>query len=280
MRKMKTGIGLLLMALVSISITSCKDNAGLSENNDFESDKNGRIQLYAEERSNDEIVPGNKKEAKSGYVDFTETAKKVLDAVVHIRSTQLSPGESPGSQPRELPEFFRDFFGDRFHTPEKMPQQPMFGSGSGVIIDGKQGYIVTNNHVINNAKELQVTLHNNESYKAAVIGTDPTTDIALLQIKGENLKQLSFVDSDDVEIGEWVLAVGNPFSLYSTVTAGIISAKARNININPEKFAIESFIQTDAAINPGNSGGALVDLDGRIVGINTAIASSTGSYSG
>jgi Do/DeqQ family serine protease len=181
--------------------------------------------------------------------------------------------------PRQLPDFFRDFFGDRFQMPENMPQQPMFGSGSGVIID-KKGHIVTNNHVINNATELEVTLHNNETYKAIVIGADPATDIALLQIKGDNLKALSFFDSDDVEIGEWVMAVGNPYSLYSTVTAGIVSAKARSININHEKFAIESFIQTDAAINPGNSGGALVNLDGKVIGINTAIATRTGSYTG
>lgn len=139
---------------------------------------------------------------------------------------------------------------------------------------------MNNYHVINNAQELEVTLHNNETFMATVIGADPNTDLALLQIKGENLKQLSFVDSDKVEIGEWVLAVGNPYSLYSTVTAGIISAKARNININPDKFAIESFIQTDAAVNPWNSGGPLVYLDGRVVGINTAIASRMGSYSG
>lgn len=263
------------MALVSVSITSCKDVNGLPENSD-----NERLQLYAEETSNEKTSKNDITEGKGGPVDFTETAKKVLDAVVHIRSTQTSPNENTDNQLRELPEFFRDFFGDRFQTPENIPQQQMYGSGSGVIIDSDKGYIVTNNHVINNATELEVTLHDNETYNATVIGTDPTTDIALLQIKGDNLKALSFVDSDDVEIGEWVLAVGNPYSLYSTVTAGIISAKARNININPEKFAVESFIQTDAAINPGNSGGALVNLDGQIIGINSAIASRTGSYTG
>jgi len=160
-----------------------------------------------------------------------------------------------------------------------MVPRPKVGTGSGVIINEK-GYIVTNNQVIDNAEEIEVTLYDNESYKATVIGTDPTTDLALLQIKADDLKTMSLVNSDDVEVGEWVLAVGNPLGLNSTVTAGIVSAKARNININRDRFAVESFIQTDAAINPGNSGGALVNLDGNLVGINTAIASRTGTYTG
>lgn len=213
-------------------------------------------------------------------LDFTETSKKVLDAVVHIKSTQT--GAFYGNQKaRELPDPFKEFFGDMFkgQSPEGMQSQPRVGTGSGVIINDK-GYIVTNNHVIDNADEIEVTLYDNESYKATVIGTDPTTDLALLQIKADNLKTMSLVNSDDVEVGEWVLAVGNPLGLNSTVTAGIISAKARNIHINKDKFAVESFIQTDAAINPGNSGGALVNLDGNLVGINTAIASTTGTYTG
>ena len=274
MKKIKISLGLVLTILVSVTVTSCKDVNDLGQGTEDE-----QIQFYAENRDSEESTEKNNKEFKGGPVDFTDTAQKVLDAVVHIRSTQSGLSGNNGMQPQQLPDFFRDFFGDRFQMPENMPQQPMYGSGSGVIIDTK-GYIVTNNHVINNASELEVTLHNNETYKAVVIGADPATDLALLQVKGDNLKALSFVDSDDVEIGEWVLAVGNPYSLYSTVTAGIVSAKARNININPEKFAIESFIQTDAAINPGNSGGALVDLDGKIVGINSAIASRTGSYTG
>jgi Do/DeqQ family serine protease len=212
-------------------------------------------------------------------LDFTDTTAKVLDAVVHVKATQSVPSASQMA-PRELPDPFKQFFGDRFQMPEGgMQPQPRIGSGSGVIINEK-GYIVTNNHVIDNAQELEVTLHNNETYKATVIGTDPTTDLALIQIKADKLKTMSLVNSDDVEIGEWVLAIGNPFSLTSTVTAGIVSAKARNININKEQFAVESFIQTDAAINPGNSGGALVNLEGNLIGINTAIASQTGSYSG
>ncbi len=213
-------------------------------------------------------------------LDFTETTGKVLDAVVHIKSTQTSASYG-GQGTRELPDPFKEFFGDMFkgQSPQRMPSQPRIGTGSGVIINEK-GYIVTNNHVIENADEVEVTLYNNESYKATVIGTDPTTDLALLQIQADNLKTMALVNSDDVEVGEWVLAVGNPMGLNSTVTAGIVSAKARSININREKFAVESFIQTDAAINPGNSGGALVNLDGNLIGINTAIASTTGTYTG
>ncbi|WP_149273803.1 Do family serine endopeptidase [Pareuzebyella sediminis] len=214
-------------------------------------------------------------------LDFTETSQKVLDAVVHIKSTQTNPRSAMGDA-RQLPDPFKEFFGDMFkgQVPEgEMPSRPMVGTGSGVIINDK-GYIVTNNHVIENADEVEVTLYDNESYKATVIGTDPSTDLALLQIKAEGLKVMPLVNSDKVEVGEWVLAVGNPLGLNSTVTAGIVSAKARNININKDKFAVESFIQTDAAINPGNSGGALVDLDGNLVGINTAIASRTGTYTG
>ena len=213
-------------------------------------------------------------------LDFTDTSEKVLDAVVHIKSTQTgSSYQNQGA--RELPDPFKEFFGDMFkgQSPEGTRSQPRVGTGSGVIINDK-GYIVTNNHVIDNADEVEVTLYNNQSYKATVIGTDPTTDLALLQIKADNLKTMSLVNSDDVEVGEWVLAVGNPLGLNSTVTAGIVSAKARNIHINADKFAVESFIQTDAAINPGNSGGALVNLDGNLVGINTAIASTTGTYTG
>jgi Do/DeqQ family serine protease len=223
-------------------------------------------------------------------LDFTDTAHNVVDAVVHVASTHnQGTGPVQGFDYRQLPDPFREFFKDHpfgreYGAPGEEPDQqwtpqPMVGTGSGVIINEK-GYIITNNHVIDQADEIEVTLHNNESYKARVVGTDPNTDLALLQIDAKGLKSLPMVNSDDVEVGEWVLAVGNPFSLNSTVTAGIVSAKARNININKEKFAVESFIQTDAAINPGNSGGALVNLDGGLVGINTAIASRTGTYNG
>ncbi len=215
-------------------------------------------------------------------LDFTKTTDKVLDAVVHIKSIKSSAsGSAEQFEYRQLPDPFRDFFGDMFkRAPEgKIQPQPIYGTGSGVIIHD-EGYIITNNHVIDNADEVEVTLYNNETYDATVIGTDPTTDLALLQIRADNLKTMAMVNSDDVEVGEWVLAVGNPMGLNSTVTAGIVSAKARNININKEKFAVESFIQTDAAINPGNSGGALVNLEGNLIGVNTAIASRTGTYNG
>lgn len=215
---------------------------------------------------------------------FTNTAEEVLEAVVHIKSTQTSSNSMINSRrsPRNLPDPFKGFFGDqffRFESPKQIPNRPRVGTGSGVIINEK-GYIVTNNHVIENADDLEVTLHDNRSYKATIIGTDPTTDLALIQIKAKELPTVPLVNSEDIKIGEWVLAVGNPMGLNSTVTAGIVSAKGRNINILKDKFAVESFIQTDAAINPGNSGGALVNLDGGLIGINTAIASPTGSYSG
>ncbi len=222
-------------------------------------------------------------------LDFTQTASKVMDAVVHIKSTQVhaSAQRNAPNPFGQLPEgdLFKDFFGERFYFgPGESPQQRrnprlQVGTGSGVIIS-PDGYIVTNNHVIADADDLEVTLHDNRSYKASVVGTDPSTDLALIQIKEKNLPVLPLVNSDEVKVGEWVMAVGNPFNLTSTVTAGIVSAKGRNINILKEQFAVESFIQTDAAINPGNSGGALVNLEGALIGINTAIASPTGAYSG
>jgi len=225
-------------------------------------------------------------------LDFTKTADEVVQAVVHIKSTQTfnrgTARKIPRTQQPQLPDPFRDFFGDndsfkpffRFETPRgNMGPQARVGTGSGVILNEK-GYIITNNHVVADADDLEVTLSDNRTYKATVVGTDPSTDLALLQIKAKNLPTLPLVNSDDIKVGEWVLAVGNPMGLNSTVTAGIVSAKGRNINILKEQFAVESFIQTDAAINPGNSGGALVNLQGGLVGINTAIASPTGSYSG
>ncbi len=223
-------------------------------------------------------------------LDFTQTASKVMDAVVHIKSTQVQANaqrNAPNPFGDQVPggDLFKDFFGERFYFgPGESPQQRrnpqlQVGQGSGVIIS-PDGYIVTNNHVIADADDLEVTLHDNRTYKASVVGTDPSTDLALIQIKEKNLPVLPLVNSDEVKVGEWVMAVGNPFNLTSTVTAGIVSAKGRNINILKEQFAVESFIQTDAAINPGNSGGALVNLEGGLIGINTAIASPTGAYSG
>ncbi|MFN3316149.1 MAG: Do family serine endopeptidase, partial [Raineya sp.] len=209
-------------------------------------------------------------------IDFTATAEKVTSAVVFIKSTSIS-ASSPRNREMDMFEFFFDDGFSPFSNPRR--NQPRVGTGSGVIIDAK-GHIVTNNHVINNADEVEVSLTDGRTFKAKVIGTDPSTDLAVIKISADNLPYLKFFNSDNVKVGEWVLAVGNPFNLNSTVTAGIVSAKARNINIVREKFAVEAFIQTDAAINPGNSGGALVNLNGDLVGINTAIASPTGAYSG
>lgn len=204
--------------------------------------------------------------------DFTTAAEVSLNAVVHIKTT-ITTHATRSNDP-----FYNWFFGS-----PNMPHGQM-GSGSGVIIN-KDGYVVTNNHVIRDAEKIEVTLNDKRSFVAEVIGTDPQTDIALLKIRETELPFLNYGNSDAVKIGEWALAVGNPFNLTSTVTAGIISAKGRNINIiqnDPSKglFPIESFIQTDAAVNPGNSGGALVNTRGELIGINTAIASQTGSYAG
>ncbi len=221
-------------------------------------------------------------------LDFHETASNVLEGVVHIKSTQLINQGNSTYQYRSIPDPFREFFGPQmerqFFFPnrnkledEKIPNR--VGSGSGVIISD-DGYIVTNNHVVADSDDIEITLHDNRTYKAIVIGTDPSTDLALLKIKEKDLPTVPFTNSSDVKIGQWVMAVGNPMGLNSTVTAGIISAKGRNINILKDKYAVENFIQTDAAINPGNSGGALVNLNGGLIGINTAIASPTGSFAG
>lgn len=197
----------------------------------------------------------------STNADFTEAANKTVHAVVHIKNVLI------GHSPRTLSEYMQGMRGGK----------AVRGSGSGVIIS-PDGYIVTNNHVIEGANELEVTLNNNLTYKAEVIGTDPEGDIALLKIDAKDLNYIPFGNSDNVKIGEWVLAVGNPFNLTSTVTAGIISAKGRNLNEHSAQM--QSFIQTDAAINPGNSGGALVNIKGQLIGINDAIFSQTGSYIG
>lgn len=207
--------------------------------------------------------------------DFTRAAASTVNAVVSIKSTTMQQQRSSGSMEEEL---FRYFFGQgrRDYTP-----QPRVGMGSGVIIS-EDGYIVTNNHVIDQANKIEVTLNDKRSFEATLIGSDPVTDLALLKIDAEKLPIVRFGDSDKLQVGEWVLAVGNPFQLNSTVTAGIVSAKSRNLGmIAPSsRMGIESFIQTDAAVNPGNSGGALVNTAGELVGINTAIYSETGNYAG
>lgn len=195
-------------------------------------------------------------------IDFIEAAEKTLNNVVHVKNVSYRTISNP------IMEFFYGYKGGQ--------QQQQIGTGSGVIIS-EDGYIVTNNHVVNGAEEIEVTLNNNETYKAKLIGFDSKMDIALLKIEAEKkLSYAVFSDSDQIKVGEWVLAVGNPYNLNSTVTAGIISAKARNLNTN----SIQSFIQTDAVVNPGNSGGALVNTRGELIGINTMISSNTGSYVG
>jgi serine protease Do len=211
---------------------------------------------------------------------FVEAAKVSTPAVVHINT--IIKAKKVDRNMRNMNPFFQ-FFGDPFGgSPFEMPQQEQQGSGSGVIISN-DGYIVTNNHVVEGADEIKVNLFDNREFKAKLIGTDPSTDLSVIKIDAKDLQFLTFGNSDNVQVGQWVLAVGNPFNLASTVTAGIVSAKTRNINILREKagnLAIESFIQTDAAVNPGNSGGALVDLNGNLIGINSAIATPTGSYAG
>jgi len=205
-------------------------------------------------------TPTSFKGAGINEVDFTIAAENTVHAVVHVKNMTLSKG----------PSSIMDFF-----YGSETRQIPQIGTGSGVIIS-PDGYIVTNNHVIAEAQALKVTLNNNKTYDAELIGTDPNTDIALIKIDPErSLPYLAFGDSDNTKVGEWVLAVGNPFNLTSTVTAGIVSAKARALG-----RAEQSFIQTDAAVNPGNSGGALVNTNGDLIGINTAITSQTGSYVG
>ncbi|QXP78346.1 MULTISPECIES: trypsin-like peptidase domain-containing protein [Winogradskyella] len=223
-------------------------------------------QLLSVDQSSDYpvFVPTNNSNSinvsKVATPDFVNAAEKSLDAVVHVKNTSVI------SSPTTMQDLF---YG-------RQSQHAQVGTGSGVVIS-PTGYIVTNNHVIKNANEISITLNNNKSYIAELIGTDETTDIALLKIEtDEDLPFMAFGDSDNAKVGEWVLAVGNPFNLTSTVTAGIISAKARDLSGQN----MQSFIQTDAAVNPGNSGGALVNTNGDLIGINTAISSQTGSYIG
>ncbi|SDY52581.1 Do family serine endopeptidase [Hymenobacter psychrophilus] len=215
-------------------------------------------------------------------LNFTAAAATVTPAVVHVM-TEYSPQAGQNDAAMRMDPFLRQFFGDDFdqYRGRGRQQQPQQGSGSGVII-AANGYIVTNNHVIDKASKIEVVMDDKRKFEAELVGKDPNTDLALLKVKADNLPFIRYGNSDDVKVGEWVLAVGNPFNLNSTVTAGIISAKGRNINIlrREDGMGIESFLQTDAVVNPGNSGGALVNLSGDLIGINSAIASQTGSFVG
>ena len=237
-----------LTALFVVEITKSKQLTGIQEHNDIPLHRVSSI--------------------PDGYPDFTNADEYAVKSVVYVKVTKK------GSRaPFSIYDFF---YGYGYPNSEPMPRS---GAGSGVIISS-DGYIITNNHVIDGADEIEITLEDNRSFEAKLVGSDPVTDIALLKIDQSDLSYIKFGDSDSLRLGEWVLAIGNPYELRSTVTAGIVSAKARSMPTGDDKFRIEAFIQTDAAVNPGNSGGALVNMKGELVGINTAIASRTGSYSG
>ena len=261
---MKKIASILLIAVVTSLVTVWAYDQMRPNIHEVVIDRNANTPVYEYVDSSPTVTGSN--------VDFTDAAAKSTPAVVHITATVVSTVNTPQN-------FLDDNFFRFFPAPPGARERKSQSTGSGVIISNN-GHIVTNNHVIDNATEVEVTLWNKEKIKADIIGTDPSTDLALLKIESTDLPTLQLANSDDVLVGEWVLAVGNPFNLESTVTAGIVSAKGRNINILKDQYSIESFIQTDAAVNPGNSGGALVDLNGNLIGINTAIATPTGVYAG
>ena len=260
---MKKGILYFFIAAIAGAISACAV-VKLSNRNSAAADSSAVVQSDTQFRT---VDLSNDK-----WPDFTFAAETCVDAVVYVKvraTQQVVSNAGP---------LFRFFFGY-----ERIPySREVQGSGSGVIIR-EDGYIVTNNHVIAGANAIEVTLNNNRTYPARLIGTDPATDVALIKIEENGLPIIPFADSDQLRLGEWVLAIGSPYDLRSTITAGIVSAKGRSMPKdpnNPNEFRIESFIQTDAAVNPGNSGGALVNKEGKLVGVNTAIISQTGSYAG
>lgn len=264
MKSKKIFIGLLL--LIAIIATSAATTAIVSG---YFNQKNSYI---SQNKVSTPTSYASLPEVEAMPTDFTKAAAASVNSVVHVK-VKIKMDDSNYS----MDPFFQYFFG--IPNQGQRQQDIQEASGSGVIIS-PDGYIVTNNHVVANASDIEVTLNDKRTFPAKVIGTDPSTDVALIKIDAKNLPILPFGNSDNLKVGQWVLAVGNPFNLTSTVTAGIISAKARSINIINDKMRIESFIQTDAAVNPGNSGGALVNTKGELVGINTAIASQTGTYTG
>jgi len=270
----KIGFTALVAFLSAFAAVGTFNYLGLNKQQVSIVDQHAPARYAAYERSN-----------VSQPIDFRYAASTSTPSVVHIKSTFKAERVSMNGSQDPFQDLFGNDFFKYFHGQSPYKAEPQVATGSGVIVS-KDGYIVTNNHVVDNASEVEVMMNNNKSYKAKVIGKDPDTDLALVKVDGSNLPAINFANSDSVLIGEWVMAVGNPFNLESTVTAGIVSAKGRNINLigsegaKPNNTAIESFIQTDAAVNPGNSGGALVNVNGELVGINTAIASPTGSYAG
>lgn len=254
---MKRLLGLVIVAILGIIVAEASNHLFSS--------------LSCNQAKNLKTTTANfKLEKGGGMVDLTYAAEKSINTVVHIK-TQSNRSVFYGNN-------FWDLLDPSNGNSIKKEPMPL-ASGSGVIVTA-DGYIVTNGHVIEGADLITIILNDKREFKAKVIGVDKGTDIALLKIDANDLSFIQYGNSDDLKIGEWVLAVGNPFNLTSTVTAGIISAKGRDINSNNNQFALESFIQTDAAVNPGNSGGALVNMNGDLVGINTAIASTTGAYAG
>jgi serine protease Do len=257
-RKIKKGISILLIAGIG-GIGGASIYSSHFSHDSAVSARNASLKQNVQFAS----LPVGSNEAPC---DFTTAADMSIHAVVHVKTFY-------GNRNTYNPFDPFGFWGQQ----RNQPQQE--ASGSGVIITD-DGYIVTNNHVVDEAEKVEVTLNDNRTFTAKVVGTDPSTDLALIKIDEKGLPFIVYGNSDNLKVGEWVLAVGNPFNLTSTVTAGIVSAKARNIGILPDQYKIESFIQTDAAVNPGNSGGALVNTRGELVGINSAIASNTGSYTG
>lgn len=239
----------VVVSVITIRMISCADNSLI-----YESDDKPNVRNIVLEHQN--------------FPDFTYAAESCVDGVVFVKVVKREKNREAS--------ILEHFFG--YGTPYSMPRESV-NSGSGVIIS-PDGYIATNNHVVANGQQIEVTLNDNKTYPAQLVGADPVTDVALLKVEAQGLPVIPFGDSDSLRLGEWVLAIGSPFNLRSTITAGIVSAKGRSLPDMKGEFKIESFIQTDAAVNPGNSGGALVNTRGELVGINTAIASNTGSYTG
>lgn len=270
---MKSKTNVLFVTLSVVLIALCVITVNL-----YKSQNEMKQALANAEKQTDLNTDNSAPIVKANYIsydeesDFVDAAEKTVNTVVHIKTEVVSKGSS-----------YYDFFGSLIEQlyggQMQIPNNVSVAYGSGVVIS-PDGYIVTNNHVVEGASKIEVTFNDKHKRTATIIGNDPSTDLALIKVDATGLEYLTFADSDEVKVGEWVLAVGNPFNLTSTVTAGIVSAKARNINILGDGSTIESFIQTDAAINPGNSGGALVDMEGNLIGINAAIASRTGSYEG
>ncbi|MBO6024457.1 MAG: trypsin-like peptidase domain-containing protein [Bacteroidales bacterium] len=258
--------GLLMATSCDALINKAKENENQTEQEQLQSEATSQVEQVQPRVQRTAFVP------TENTPDFVDAAENSVDAVVHIMTKVVK-------QSNTYEDFFGALLGQLYGYPGQTRNNTMVAYGSGVVLT-PDGYIVTNNHVVEGADEVEVTFNNKVKKTATIIGTDPTTDLALIKVEATDLPFLTFGDSDNVRIGEWVLAVGNPFNLTSTVTAGIVSAKARNLSILGEGTSVESFIQTDAAVNPGNSGGALVNTKGELIGINAAIASHTGSYEG